>query len=631
MPSEEAESRFDALADSSDALVFVTDLSSRMLYANAALERDTGFTIADFQFHQADNPFIHRDDAAAVARALSDFLASERRVCAPIDNRFYDRWGRAQRYRTLVTKVRHRSRDALLFVCRPFREAAVEDADDRPYRALVESAADAILRLDVDGRVMFGNQQASALVGLSPVELGRARFPECGAEAGDRDAIVAELAACVAATDRHRRFEALLRCGRGELVPAQITLRSLASFGAPRECLAVVRDLTTERRAAAERDALAERMHEAQKLETIGVLAGGIAHDVNNIVTALLANVSMGRRHLTRGEDLSTSFAQIELAAQQASALCAQLLAYAGRSRATVGTVELNALVGDMIALASAAVSKHATFELHVFDGPLRVRGDVVQLQQVVMNVLVNAAESLGDAPGVVRVTTDRATIDDADAALVRVSDTGCGMDAETRRRMFDPFFTTKASGHGLGLAATLGIVRAHHGTIRVESEIGRGTTMELLLRAEPAAVVAPPAPIARVAPPPMPARGVVVVADDNAALRSIVALILRDAGFTVVEAIDGEAAITATLAQPAEALTALVFDVTMPRRDGVDALRVLRARGVCVPALLTTGAPRACTAACVGLEPCELLSKPFHDTDLLAAIDRARTAATRG
>lgn len=224
--------------------MFVTDYSMRMLYASSRLERETGFTIADFQFPQADNPFIHREDADHVAAALGAFASGSARVSEPIVNRFLDRWGRTHRYRTVVTKLDYAGTPALLFVCRLVETPSPDAADVRQYRALVESAEDAIVRLDSGGRFLFANRATHELLGYTAVELGRLRFDDIVVP---RDVLTftTELAKVVG-IQRPARFELRITAKDGRVVRVHATLTSLGPFGQTGELLAVLRPLTDD-------------------------------------------------------------------------------------------------------------------------------------------------------------------------------------------------------------------------------------------------------------------------------------------------------------------------------------------------------------------------------------------------
>ncbi len=228
---------FEALAESSDAIVFVTDLAMRMFYASSRLQQETGFTADDFRFPQADNPFIHREDADAVAEALSAFIASTAQVSDPIENRFLDRWGREHRYRSIVRKVTYRGETALLFVCRT-ADPAVATTDDPQYRALVEAADDAIVRLDNAGRFLFANRRTHELLGYTAIELGRLRLDDVIVH-GDREAFTTALSRSVGTTQPVRLELRLVTRQQRELRVHAVLVR----YGHVGELVAILRPL----------------------------------------------------------------------------------------------------------------------------------------------------------------------------------------------------------------------------------------------------------------------------------------------------------------------------------------------------------------------------------------------------
>ena len=229
---------------------------------------------------------------------------------------------------------------------------------------------------------------------------------------------------------------------------------------------------------------LERKLQEAQKLESLGVLAGGVAHDFNNLLTAIIGYVSLARQEAPDDAALRVYLDRAVESAQRAAELCRQMLAYSGRGRFVVGHVDLSRAVQDLAALLKTSVSRKAVLTLELADDLPLILADASQVRQVLMNLVLNASESLGDHAGAVAVRTGRAwcdqdylrqtAIDDdlpeGEYVFVEVADTGCGMDLETQRRVFEPFYTTKFTGRGLGLAAALGIARGHHGAIRLTS-----------------------------------------------------------------------------------------------------------------------------------------------------------------
>ncbi|MBZ0252479.1 MAG: hypothetical protein K8I02_03985, partial [Candidatus Methylomirabilis sp.] len=249
------------------------------------------------------------------------------------------------------------------------------------------------------------------------------------------------------------------------------------------------REVAERARMEEERRGLEARIQQTQKLESLGVLAGGIAHDFNNLLMGVLGNAGLALMEMSPEAPGRESVRLIETAAQRAAELTNQMLAYSGKGRFVIERLDLSRLVSEMAHLLHVSISKRAALNLRTPAGLPPIEGDAAQIRQVVMNLITNASDALGDGTGTISVTTGRCAADagyfdrsfikddlpEGEYVFVEVSDTGCGMDGETAAKIFDPFFTTKFAGRGLGLAAVLGIVRGHRGAVRVYSEPGRG------------------------------------------------------------------------------------------------------------------------------------------------------------
>jgi len=426
----------------------------------------------------------------------------------------------------------------------------------------------------------------------------------------------------------------------GELVPTLAVVVAGTLDGQPVR-VAGVRDMRPAHRLEAERRGLEQQVQRAQRLDSLGVLAGGIAHDFNNLLTGVLGNAELMLERATNDDDREIA-AGIVTAAQRAAALTRQMLAYAGqRDLGRREPVDVGELVRELRTLLAATLSKKADLELAI-DPASVVLGDPVTLSQVIMNLLTNASDALGDQPG--RVTVRVRHVSEVDArwdqaqgatvgpgrwVLVEIEDTGIGMDESTCGRVFEPFFSTKEHGHGLGLAACLGIVRAHGGAVLVESELGRGSRFSVLLPASSTAKRADD-DAARPRATTRPCR--VLVVDDEALVRRQLRRSLELRGYSVIEAANGRAALAAleqeskTGVPDARVIDVVILDMTMPDLDGAEVLRRLRAAGSRVPVVVSSGyldiaverrLPRGEFQA--------FLAKPYGATELVAAIERAR------
>jgi CheY-like chemotaxis protein len=291
----------------------------------------------------------------------------------------------------------------------------------------------------------------------------------------------------------------------------------------------------------------------------------------------------------------------IEVAARRAADLCRQLLAYSGRGRFTIAPIDLQELVEEMGHLLSVSISKKVVLKYHFSRGLPAVDADATQFRQVVMNLIVNASEAIGERSGVISLTTGLAHCDDAylggcfvadgiapgDYVYLEVADTGHGMDKATIDRIFDPFFSTKFTGRGLGLAAVLGIVRGHKGAIKVHSEPGYGTTFRLLFPASDhsARKLDAKAPLV----PGFHGGGKVLLVDDEETIRTLGRRMLQRAGFEVLVAADGREAIE-VFTKEKETVSLVILDLTMPHLDGEACFRELRQLQPDVKVILSSG-----------------------------------------
>ncbi|HVC21810.1 MAG TPA: PAS domain S-box protein [Vicinamibacterales bacterium] len=381
-----------------------------------------------------------------------------------------------------------------------------------------------------------------------------------------------------------------------------------------------------------ERQRLQAQVQHAQKLESLGVLAGGIAHDFNNLLLGVLGHAGLARMELAAESPIQNRLEQIELTAQRAAELTNQMLAYSGKGRFVVQPLDLSNLVHEMAHLLHSVISKKADLRFDFAPGLPAVNADVSQLRQVVMNLITNASDALGEHNGTITIRTGLVHVDahylsdtyvneaspEGPYVFVEVSDSGCGMDGPTRARIFDPFFTTKFTGRGLGLAAVLGIVRGHHGAIKVYSEPGLGTTFKVLL---------PPAqrPAQATSRPDRTrdtwhSGGLVLVVDDEEGVRTVAQGVLERCGFSVLEARDGLEGVDVFRAHAAD-IRAVLLDMTMPRMGGVEALREIRRIRHDVPVILSSGYSEEDAVDHVRVGTSELsgfIQKPYAATGLV-------------
>jgi two-component system cell cycle sensor histidine kinase/response regulator CckA len=428
-------------------------------------------------------------------------------------------------------------------------------------------------------------------------------------------------------------YETTIVNARGELIPVQIQAVPTTHNGQPAR-FAGIRDLRPAHRMEAERRRLEQQIERSQRLESLGVLTGGIAHDFNNLLVGILGNADLLLMTLTEAGERESAFA-IRAAGERAADLTRQMLAYAGhREPARNDPVDIGELLRELKQLLSATLSKKMELELSIEPG-CSVIGDRATLTQVVMNLLTNASDALDGRQGKVQVRVLRMACPDArwdDAlgatigpgawVLLEVKDSGVGMDEATRDRVFEPFFTTKDTGHGLGLAACLGIVASHKGAILVESAVGQGSCFSVLL---PASQHSTSAVTTR--DPPLLEPCEVLVIDDEQLVRAHLRRALELRGYRVEEAGSGAAGLARFAKHPPDVV---VLDFMMGDMTGVDVIRRIRETGSRVPIVLSTGYLEASSER--ELDPASFqafLRKPYRTEDLMLAIEQARAQSS--
>jgi len=387
---------------------------------------------------------------------------------------------------------------------------------------------------------------------------------------------------------------------------------------------------------------ITERKHadlallQSQKLESLGLMAGGIAHDFNNFLGAMRGYVELANTE-SSPEQAAPYLGALESLIDKASGLLRQMMAYAGQGKGTVQTLDLNELVGEIAHLLTTSISKKATKVMNLHPQPLLLAADPSQLQQVVMNLVINASEALEEQNGTITLDTglENLTREAIDACheglalqpgphvMLRVTDDGAGMRPEVLRRIFDPFFTTKFTGRGLGLAAISGIVRGHQGSLRVATEVGKGSSFTLLFpAAKGRAAATPPEP--SLLPGPDRGAGLVLVVDDEEPMRTVLAKGLNRAGFHTLQAANGLEAL-ALFQQHRDLIRLVLLDLTMPIMDGEETCRELRRQGAGVPVILCSGFNEAEALDRFGdLGLAGFLQKPFGLGTLVERVERA-------
>jgi PAS domain S-box-containing protein len=539
-------------------------------------------------------------------------------------------------YAVRVVPIRERGRTVgLLAVARDLTERKREEdalrASEARFRALVECHPDQVLIFDRDGTIRFINR---LMPGFREEDVvGRDGFEYVRPEHRERArALVHEVWDTGVTAD----FEVPANRPDGSVGWFHLRVAAIRRDGQTVGLIASSRETTERKRAEEERAALEQNLRQTQKLESLGVLAGGVAHDFNNLLTGVLGNANLARLESPAGSAAVPYLDQIEQICLRAADLCRQMLAYAGKGRFVVERLDLNRVVADMTQLLQVSIAKGVVLDFRPAEPLPPVLADASQMRQVVMNLVLNASEALGERGGVVGVSTGvvsvgpgrgrtappAADLPPGDYVVLEVSDDGPGMTEEVRARIFDPFFTTKFTGRGLGLAAVQGIVRGHKGAVKVSTEPGRGTTFRVFFPRADGAVDA--AAEAAAAPEPWRGEGTVLVADDEETVRRVAARMLESAGFRVELADGGAEAVERFRADP-DAFRLVLLDLTMPGLGGEEAIGALRRLRPDVRVILMSGyAEPEVMARFAGQGLAGFVQKPFQLPTLLAKVREA-------
>ncbi len=521
---------------------------------------------------------------------------------------------------------------------------------DTPFLSAAEWLPDALLLVTPSGTLLGANRAARTLLGEGASN-GNAGGSLLALLDGDRSSVLESLRngartrqplpgaiTLRISADVSRRFRSTVRLLQPASAndPAVLLLQLQENDGASsrfkelNDRLAQLNAaLRRQKEAEEERRRLEAQMLQTQKLESLGVLAGGIAHDFNNLLTSVIGYCDLARGEVAGNTAAREFLDEAVTGARRAAELTQQMLAYSGKGTLVVGPVQLSTLVTDITRLLEVSISKKCVLRYNLMENLPTCRGDATQLRQVIMNLIINASDAIGEQSGVIALTTGVAWCDSAYLAEnfvddnlpeglyvhLEVADTGSGMSQETRQRIFDPFFTTKFTGRGLGLAAVLGIVRGHNGAIRVYSELGRGTTFKMLLPAEQtleqASVAAAPDAVA------WRGSGSILVVDDEESIRGLTRHMLTQMGFDVATACDGREGVE-VFRQMQEKNPLVLLDLTMPHVDGAAAFAQLRRIRPDVRVILMSGYnEHSISAQFAGKGPLGFIQKPFRLSEL--------------
>ncbi len=392
-------------------------------------------------------------------------------------------------------------------------------------------------------------------------------------------------------------------------------------------------DITERKQAEEQRLSLEKQLQHAQKLESLGVLAGGVAHDFNNLLVGILGHSDLALSKLPPENPARPNIEGVMQAAERAADLSRQMLAYSGHGHFIVQTTDLSALVSENVHLLKAGIAKGVQLRTNLAEIPAHIKADVGQMQQVIMNLVINGAEAIGERSGYVMISTGFETLPGEEKryshftatelnagryVYLEVRDDGPGMDEETLSKVFEPFFTTKFLGRGLGLAALLGIVRGHKGGIAVQSEPGLGTTFRLVFP-----VTEEAQEDKKVVAAEGSHEGTILVIDDEEIVRNMAREMLTPRGLTVLTAEGGAAGVSLYKERHAE-IGLILLDFSMPGMGGEETFKELRKVNPDAPVLLSSGFGREeATRRFGGQGLTGFIQKPYRLATLLTEVRR--------
>lgn len=514
---------------------------------------------------------------------------------------------------------------------------ALRDSEER-FRVLFNGGGDALFVMWAtpdgdDDRFIEVNDVACSRLGYTRKELLSMTPKEVNDPAvfsGNR-AVIEKLLA-----EKHALFERVHVAKDGRKIPVEINAHLFDLNGKP-AILGIARDLTERKQAeealrlsAEENLRLQAKMLHGQKLESLGVLAGGIAHDFNNLLMSIMGNTEIALINLTDGSPARESVEKIKEVVHRASELTRQMLAYSGKGKFVIENIDLSELVENMTELLKVSIKKSIKIRYSLTRGLPMVEADATQIRQVVMNLIINASDAIGETPGVIAISTgvmecDREYLDSAEigkelpemtCAYIDITDNGCGMDEETKAKIFDPFFTTKFTGRGLGLAAVLGILRGHKGALKVYSKPGEGSTFRVLLPKSDKYTGTSPLSVKKAGD--WQGRGTILLVDDDEGILSVTSAMMEGKGFSILTAKDGREGVELFRRHAGE-IAAVLLDLTMPNMNGEAAfLEMKKIRGD-VKAILSSGYNEEEVSSKFDSDGfAGFLQKPYTLTDLL-------------
>ncbi len=507
---------------------------------------------------------------------------------------------------------------------------------EEKYRDVVNNVKEVIFQTNLEGLLTFQNPAWADLFGYSLDESLNTHFQNY-IYAEDLPNAMTEFSALLNKVKDSIQIELRLVSKNGGVHWSLAYARlQTTSEGEPLGIFGTLMDITERKRVEEERLSLERKMLESQKLESLGVMAGGIAHDFNNLLVSIMGNAELAQMDLPPDSPAAETIKQIELAAQRAADLTRQMLAYSGKGQFVMQQLDFNQVIDSMSELIKAPLNRKTNLEFNLAQNLPKIEADENQLRQLILNLIVNAAEAVGENEGFIKLTTQlvkadynylaktlkRPDLQVGNYVLFEVTDSGSGMDEETLAKIFDPFFTTKFTGRGLGLSAVQGIVRGHKGTLHIESEVNKGTVFKVLLPCANISDATSPNNLSNGDRPKDDSR--ILIVDDDELLCKVTSRMLQKMGFSVLVASDGRAGVE-LYSENLNEIDCILLDLTMPNMNGEEALRRIRALKSTVRVVLMSGYDEKEAISRFGNNGAiDFLQKPYNSKELHEKIKKA-------
>lgn len=507
------------------------------------------------------------------------------------------------------------------------------DEVEKSFAVLVNSSPFLIIIANATGQIEFVNNAFFKQTGIhsaenNDLETLLQNFSPHGSMPFAKTALLQEIG--------HNKSNAN-NCLSGELLFIQkeeaIIFTCIATL-VENKCIIILSDVTEIALAKEVQRKIDEQLQNTQKLESLGILASGVAHDFNNILLSILGYAELTLNELPKNHPLYENIKMIDIAAQRAAKLTSQMLAYTGHKHFISKPFDLTDLVKEMIALISVSISRLITIK-YSLENPAWASGDATQIRQIVMNTLINAGEAIGEQPGKIAISTGMCNCDDfhVQSAMVNfceknvdaysyfeIIDDGCGIEEKNLQKIFDPFFTTKFTGRGLGLAASMGIIKAHRGAIFVSSQPDRGSCFRIMLPVTNEIVKIHSESIEA---PQIVIKGKILLVDDEETVLTITKLMLEASNFEVILAHDGKEAV-AKFAEMHNEIALVILDLVMPNMKGEEAFIHLKNIAPAVPIIISSGFTREETSSRLAKSKFDgFIQKPFKSLALLQEMER--------